>query len=56
MCVFYFLDETAATTFEKPADALPVKPCLNALAELRHAKWYQVRFCAFKLSDVHIIL
>jgi hypothetical protein len=25
-----------------PADPLPKDPCLNALAELRHAKYYQV--------------
>ncbi|KAH7727716.1 DZF family protein [Aphelenchoides avenae] len=31
------------TDVEKPADALPVEPCLKALAELRHAKWYQVK-------------
>lgn len=35
---------TTSTVLEqKPADALPVQPCLKALAELRHAKWYQVK-------------
>lgn len=35
--------KTGATTAERPSDALPLEPCLRALAELRHAKWYQVR-------------
>uniref|UniRef100_A0A183CYH0 DZF domain-containing protein n=1 Tax=Gongylonema pulchrum TaxID=637853 RepID=A0A183CYH0_9BILA len=26
-----------------PKDPLPKVPCLEALAELRHAKWFQVR-------------
>lgn len=33
----------APASIEKPPDALPFTPCLNALAELRHAKFYQVK-------------
>ncbi|XP_055847153.1 zinc finger RNA-binding protein 2 [Episyrphus balteatus] len=28
---------------QKPSDFLPREPCLQALAELRHAKWFQAR-------------
>ncbi|XP_055909258.1 zinc finger RNA-binding protein 2 [Eupeodes corollae] len=28
---------------QKPTDFLPREPCLQALAELRHAKWFQAR-------------
>ncbi|KAI1709057.1 DZF domain-containing protein [Ditylenchus destructor] len=34
---------TSTVLDQKPADALPVQHCLKALAELRHAKWYQVK-------------
>ncbi|KAH7724590.1 DZF family protein [Aphelenchoides avenae] len=34
---------TGESKNESPEDALPVEPCLKALAELRHAKWYQVK-------------
>lgn len=36
-------DVSSTPPIESPADALPLKPCLDALAELRRAKWYQVR-------------
>jgi len=39
LCVF-----SADDSKEKEGDALPNEPCLAALAELRHTKYYQVRF------------
>jgi hypothetical protein len=36
-------DPETGVTLEIPADPLPKEPCLEALAQLRHAKWYQVR-------------
>ncbi|VDN01120.1 unnamed protein product [Thelazia callipaeda] len=33
-----------------PKDPLPKVPCLEGLAELRHAKWYQVRAALFYLG------
>lgn len=33
-----------APALETPKDPLPKEPCLEALAQLRHAKWYQVMF------------
>uniref|UniRef100_A0A915EKI8 DZF domain-containing protein n=1 Tax=Ditylenchus dipsaci TaxID=166011 RepID=A0A915EKI8_9BILA len=49
-------DGTASSyaAVEKPVDALPVKPCLDALDELKHAKYYQVK-CA-PLSSMNIVL
>jgi zinc finger RNA-binding protein len=38
-------DPETGVTLENPADPLPKEPCLEALAQLRHAKWYQVK-CA----------
>ena len=42
------LDTNNATATEQPVqsseDLLPREPCLQALAALRHAKWFQVCF------------
>ena len=40
------------TAIENPTpDALPIKSCLSALAELRRAKWFQIK-CAPLQSSV----
>ncbi len=43
------LDPNSATeqTVSNTEDLLPREPCLQALAALRHAKWFQVCFCFF---------
>nr|CDQ08275.1 Bm12614 [Brugia malayi] len=33
-----------------PKDPLPKVPCLEALAELRHAKWFQVCVVIFEMG------
>lgn len=42
------LDSNNSTATEQPVqnteDLLPREPCLQALAALRHAKWFQVCF------------
>lgn len=42
-------DPTSTTETVVPIseDLLPREPCLQALAALRHAKWFQVCFCFF---------
>lgn len=46
--MFFYVDGTSAASQENveeekpPIDPLPKEPCLNALAELRRAKFYQV--------------
>lgn len=41
-------DIAASTeTVSNSEDLLPKEPCLQALAALRHSKWFQVCFCFF---------
>jgi hypothetical protein len=58
--IFYFFnkksptsDQNNSTSIEQPVqnteDLLPREPCLQALAALRHAKWFQV--CYFSLKQ-----
>jgi hypothetical protein len=36
--------ETTTVTVKDPPDVLDRQKCLDALAALRHAKWFQVRY------------
>jgi hypothetical protein len=38
---------TSTETVSNSEDLLPKEPCLQALAALRHSKWFQVCFCFF---------
>lgn len=54
------LDMNNATATEQPVqnteDLLPREPCLQALAALRHAKWFQVGLMLSELLQVFISL
>lgn len=41
--------EAQATQVKDAPDMLDKEKCLDALAELRHAKWFQVCTCALDL-------
>lgn len=43
-------------TVENTKDLLPREPCLQALAQLRHAKWFQVCFCFFLYNPEKLFL
>lgn len=55
-CVFILSENDGATAAAgakaaPPKDPLPKVPCLEALAELRHAKWFQVCFVSLRPED-----